>query len=193
MKRVTTVFFMCLLSGCAGGPAHLAETPAVGSTRPALAEYNLDASLALDGYDPVSYFPEGGGSPKEGDPRYALRYRGVVYRFSSRTNRTRFEADPERYEPAYGGWCAWAMARGFRVRIDPQNYTLQDDRLRLFYRNPMMDTRAKWLRGTYGELAAAADKHWKRRSGESQHARGYGARGSGGSGASSSRGIVDSG
>ncbi|MGH1342321.1 MAG: YHS domain-containing (seleno)protein [Nannocystales bacterium] len=164
MKRVLSWVLGGLLCSCASGQPPTAAVELGGPQRPALAEYNLKDSLALQGYDPVSYFPEGGARPEPGDPGQALRYRGVVYRFSSRANRRRFEAEPGRYEPAYGGWCAWAMARGFRVRIDPLSYTLQDEKLRLFYRNPIVDTRAKWLRGEFQELAGAADDHWARRS-----------------------------
>ncbi len=166
MRRTIPALLVCLLSGCATQRARVAVPAGEGTARLGLGEYNLENAVALKGFDPVSYFPEGGGQPEAGDPAHALRHRGVVYHFSSRANRRRFEADPDRYEPAYGGWCAWAMARGFRVRVDPLHYTLPGDRLRLFYRNPMVDTRAKWLRGDYEELADAAGRHWKSRSGE---------------------------
>ncbi|MBV1860363.1 MAG: hypothetical protein KUG77_18265 [Nannocystaceae bacterium] len=89
-----------------------------------------------------------------------------MYRFEPRANKRRFEATPARYEPAYGGWCAWAMASGYRVRVDPESFTITDATLRLFYRNPLVDTRNKWMRGDDSALARDAASYWRDRSGE---------------------------
>ena len=73
-------------------------------------EYNLDdESLAIEGYDPVSYFPEGGGKPREGKKTLEFRHENVRYRFANKANLAAFQADPEKYKPQHGGWCSYAM------------------------------------------------------------------------------------
>lgn len=117
--------------------------------------------LALEGYDPLSYFPEFGGEPKLGDKRWALCHRGVVYRFASEEHRSAFRAAPERFEPAYGGWCAYAMADGDKVEVDPKSFLVQDGRLLLFYDGLLGNTRKQWLSGDVAAQAQRADGRWK--------------------------------
>ncbi|CAM9991606.1 unnamed protein product, partial [Chrysoparadoxa australica] len=72
-----------------------------------ISEYNLNNGLGLKGYDPVSYFAEGGSQPAKGSSQISYVHEGVRYLFSSIENREIFKTQPERYEPTYGGWCAW--------------------------------------------------------------------------------------
>ncbi len=159
------------LSACSGRGA-ASVTPGevqcdLGAPRAAVSDYNLEEGLALQGYDPVSYFAEGGGVPTLGGSAHTLRYDGVVYRFVSEANRELFVESPGAYEPSYGGWCAWAMARGAsKVKPDPTNFTIENGRLRLFYRNAVSDTRAKWLSGDVGRLGDDADENWRDLTGE---------------------------
>jgi thiol-disulfide isomerase/thioredoxin len=133
------------------------------------AEWNLGGGrIALGGFDPVAYFPEGGGEAREGSPEITLEHGGAVYRFVSEANRKRFHADPARYEAAYGGWCAWAMAQaqGEKVEVDPESFLVQDGRLMLFYDGFFADTRKSWLKGDPAALAGQADGNWQRLTGE---------------------------
>lgn len=122
--------------------------------------YNVDPDtrLALAGFDPVSY--RGPGAPRQGEARFQAEHAGAVYHFASAANRDRFRADPARYAPAYGGWCAWAMQDGERVEIDPRSYLIEGDRLLVFYDGAFGDTRAMWLDGDRDALRAAADRQW---------------------------------
>lgn len=122
---------------------------------------NAPADLGLAGFDPVSYFPEGGGRPRRGQPDLEAVHEGVTYRFASEANRKLFLADPAAHAPAYGGWCAWAMVEGQRVEVDPRSYLLQEGRLLLFYDGVFGDTRALWLAGDGRELARRADGEWQ--------------------------------
>ena len=89
-----------------------------------IAVYNLlPGQIGLQGYDPVSYFAEGGGVPKVGLVDIAVEYGGVVYQFANQGNRSVFLSNPTKYEPTYGGWCAWAMANDSFADIDPNLYT----------------------------------------------------------------------
>lgn len=126
-----------------------------------LAHLNLDkAGLALSGYDPVAYFPEGGGKATKGSAQFALTRGGVTWRFASEANRKLFEASPKRFEPAYGGWCAWAMVEGKRVEVDPTSFLIEDGRLFVFYDSLFADTRKKWLATGGATLRPKADAAW---------------------------------
>ncbi|MCA9244649.1 MAG: hypothetical protein KDA32_11870 [Phycisphaerales bacterium] len=122
--------------------------------------------LAIGGYDPVAYFPEGGGKATKGKPDISFKHEGVTYFFANPTNRKRFEQNPARYEPAHGGWCSWAMKDGDKTQPDPKSFIVKDDRLFLFYDGIFGDTRAKWQKQSHDEQAKQADAAWKRISGE---------------------------
>ena len=172
MPRMT-VWLACaaLVLGACGPKLGGQETSKALEQRPALPDYNLSReALAIEGYDPVSYRPEGGGAPKAGDPSITTTYEGVTYRFVSAENRDRFLASPRHYEPAYGGWCAYAMAKGNKISVDPEAYLIQDDRLLLFYRTALNDTRDKWAEKP-DDMLIDADINWRNWTGECPHNR----------------------
>lgn len=132
--------------------------------------YNIEKDTtkpAISGYDPVAYFgepgaTEGSGTPTKGDKKFAYRYRGVTYWFASQKNLDAFKKDPRKYEPAYGGWCAYAMgATGEKVEIDPKSFKITGGRLYLFYKDFFNDTRAKWSKDEKS-LNSKADANWKK-------------------------------
>jgi hypothetical protein len=126
-------------------------------------EYNLPSDkLAMQGYDPVSYFA---GAPAMGDPKITAAVDGVTYRFASEDHKKTFVADPYKYAPAYGGWCATAMAEGKKVEVDPKNYRIADGRLFLFYKSILGNARNDWDKDAKN-LTAKADTSWKKISGE---------------------------
>jgi hypothetical protein len=127
------------------------------------AKWNLGKSgLALEGYDPVAYFPEGGGKPRKGDPKLECSLDGAKYRFASEAHRAWFLAEPARYRPKYGGWCAYAMVEGDEVEVDPESFLVENGRLLLFYDGVFADTRAKWLPKAK-QFAPRADAQWAKR------------------------------
>jgi len=136
-----------------------AGAPGANPTHPV--KYNLlGESVGLVSYDPVSYFPEGGGKPRKGLLKFSLAVDGVNYRFTSQQNLDRFAADRAKYPPAYGGWCAWAMgALGKRVDVDPESYLIRNGRLLVFYRDKDLDTRALWL-ADEANLSRKAETNW---------------------------------
>lgn len=132
-----------------------------------LAHFHLGKDgLALSGYDPVAYFAEGGGKAKEGSAKIEYRYRGALYRFATEANKEKFVADPRKYEPAYGGFCAYGMAKENKVEIDPESFLIENGKLMLFYDGFLADTRAKWMDEGGSKLAPKADRYW-----ESLHAK----------------------
>ena len=122
----------------------------------------IGLGVALGGFDPVAYFPEGGGRPAKGFVQRDLKYGGVTYRFASDANRERFRANPEKYVPAYNGWCAWAMAElNAKVDVEPTAYEIHQGRLYVFYDHADLNTRAMWLKDPKG-MVARADVNWKK-------------------------------
>ena len=113
---------------------------------------------AIGGYDPVAYF--GAGGPTKGAADLTSEYKGVTYQFASAPNRAKFAADPAKYAPAYGGWCATAMVTGEKVAINPKNYKVTGGRLYLFYKTFLADAKPDWVKDEPGNVTKA-DGHWK--------------------------------
>ena len=113
-----------------------------------------DGGAAIRGYDPVAYFNEDG--PVKGSPENSFSYQGATWQFTSAENRDTFAADPEKYAPAYGGYCAWAVSQGYTAPIDPGAWSIRDGRL---YLNYSKTVRARWALDKDGNIAAA-DRNW---------------------------------
>jgi YHS domain-containing protein len=121
----------------------------------AAGEINLDRSgLALKGYDPVAYFKA--GQPIEGKGEFTARHGGASYRFSNQANRDEFTASPEKFVPQYGGYCAYGVASGYKVGIDPEAWTIVDGKL---YLNYSQSVRRRWREDIPGHIRKA-DAEW---------------------------------
>ena len=114
--------------------------------------------VAVSGYDAVAYFDD---QAIAGDPAFNSIHNESLYLFSSEANKLNFDADPERYIPLYGGYCATAASEGKLFGVDPTNFKITGDkRLALFYRGVGGDTLPQWNENET-ERRAAADKHWR--------------------------------
>ena len=87
--------------------------------------------LALRGYDAVAYWTS--GQPTQGSTSLEHRWKDAVWRFSTAANRDQFAKDPARYVPEFGGYCAYAVSRGYTADIDPNAWRIVDGRLYLNY------------------------------------------------------------
>lgn len=116
------------------------------------------SSKAVKGYDTVSYF-QGDGIPVKGNKDFQTEWRGATWLFSSASNLALFTADPEKYAPQYGGYCAWALAHGSLAKGDPKVYNLQDGKLYLNYDRGIQK---KWL-PRKDELIIKADAEYPAR------------------------------
>lgn len=122
-------------------------------------QFNLKKQVALEGYDPVSYFDN---KPMEGKSEIKLSYKGVTYLFATQQNLSKFKSNPEKYEPAYGGWCAYAMGEsGEKVKIDPETFKIVDGKLYLFYNFWANNTLVDWNKNEK-PLKIKADQSWKK-------------------------------
>jgi hypothetical protein len=121
--------------------------------------FNINKStLAINGYDPVAYFTTNKGV--EGRKDISLINEGITYYFSSTQNRELFKANPSKYEPQYGGWCAYAMGEnGDKVSVDPKTFKILDGKLYLFYNKFVTNTLKEWNKNE-SPLKQKADQNW---------------------------------
>ena len=136
---------------------------AFGQTSRNISEYNLDSGIGLKGFDPVSVFPEGGSLAMEGKSENRVIHEGVTYYFATAANMILFTQKPEKYEPTYGSWCAYAMASGSTVDIKPDLFTINGNRAHYFVSNRAKKNFDKDLE----KYELRADTAWKNISGES--------------------------
>ncbi len=87
--------------------------------------------VAIDGYDPVSYFTE--SEPLPGSPEFEYHWGGVPWYFASAANRDVFKLNPEVYAPQHGGHCEMSLARGYLSDGKPRIYVIEGMKLYLFY------------------------------------------------------------
>ena len=106
--------------------------------------------LAVHGHDVVAYFTD--GAPTLGSAEFSAVYEDATYRFASEENLDAFEADPAKYVPAYGGFCAYGVAVGKKFDGDPRFWKVVDGRL---YLNLNRDIQAKWTEDIPGNIAGA--------------------------------------
>ena len=119
---------------------------------------NLKDGLAVSGYDLFSYFEE--EEPSKGSKNIQVIHDDITYRFKNEANKAKFQASPEQYLPAYGGWCAYAMGvSGDKVKIDPETYKITGGKLYLFYNFWGNNTLKSWNEDESG-LKTGADKYW---------------------------------
>ncbi|MSU60021.1 MAG: hypothetical protein EXS35_17935 [Pedosphaera sp.] len=126
---------------------------------PALAQpkslLNLDKSgLALQGHDPVAFFTD--NKPVKGKPELGLRHNGALYYFTTREHRDQFKAAPAKYEPAFGGYCAFGVSKGKLVEIDVDAFQIVDGKLLLQYSKGV---RADFNKDSKGNLVKA-EANW---------------------------------
>lgn len=110
--------------------------------------------VALGGSDPVAYFLV--GEPRQGSPAFSADYDGAAWHFLSAEHRDLFVADPARYAPQYGGWCAFAAAKNAKAPTDPAAWRIVGDKL---YLNYSIEVQRRWLTDPAGFIAAA-DANW---------------------------------
>ena len=104
--------------------------------------------IAINGYDPVGYFTD--GAPVKGSADHALMHNGATWHFASADNMAAFQADPEKYDARFGGYCAFAASKGYLAPTVPEAWTVYEDRL---YLNFSLRARELWLQDVPGNIA----------------------------------------
>ncbi len=110
--------------------------------------------VAIDGADAVAYFTQ--GSAVEGSRKFTHQWMGAKWRFASAANRDAFAADPEKYAPQYGGYCAWAVAQGTTAPIEREAWKIVGGKL---YLNYSKSIQARWEKDVPGNIRKG-DGNW---------------------------------
>ena len=117
-------------------------------------EYFEVDGVALRGYDPVAYFEV--GKPTQGMPALSHDYKGSTFHFATEANLKKFVADPEKYAPQYGGFCALGTANGYKVKTEPDAFKVVDGKLYFNYNRKVLDM---WTQDQAGYISRA-NQNW---------------------------------
>lgn len=143
ISLISTIFFSIMATAQAGA-----------------GHWNIEKGSPLQGYDAVSYHTQ--HKAVKGDSRFVVSHRGVEWYFSSAANKEAFKKNPAAYEPAYGGWCAFAMGDyGKKVEVDPETFKLIDGKLYLFYNKYFNNTLVSWNKNE-SVLKTQGDANWEK-------------------------------
>lgn len=112
------------------------------------------SSKAIKGYDSVAYFTE--NKAVKGNSEFSLEHMGATWLFASQENLTLFKADPEKYSPQYGGYCAYAVSQGTTASIKPELFTIHNGKLYLNF-NEKINT--QWS-ANKDDFIIKANKQW---------------------------------
>jgi YHS domain-containing protein len=129
------------------GSASAAE-PSINTLKNSLFGGRTDT--AINGYDTVAYFTV--GKPVKGQDALVTEWMGAKWKFSSQANLDLFKANPEKYAPQYGGYCAYGVVQDNLVKVEPDQFTIRDGKL---YLNYDAVVQAKWLKDPAGFIKTA--------------------------------------
>ncbi len=114
----------------------------------------VPSGKAIRGYDPVAYFTE--NKPVQGNENLVYKWNNANWYFSSQENLDLFKANPEKYAPQYGGYCAYGLSNGYKAPTDADAWTIDNGRLYLNYNKEVRDMWNKERK----ERIEKADKNW---------------------------------
>jgi len=110
-------------------------------------------NVAMGGYDAVSFFA---GNPQKGEREFSTAYKGAKWYFQTEANRDLFVANPTAFEPQFGGYCAWALAKGKLAKGSPTHWYVEDGKLYLNFSDRIRD---RWL-ADKDDYIAKANARW---------------------------------
>ncbi len=123
-------------------------------------DYSLDSGYIAEGYDVTEYF---NNKTVKGSKSYTTTYDGAKFKFVSQANLDTFKANPSKYVPQYGGYCAYALAtNGKKVDADPETFEIRDGKLYMFYNSWGTNTFKKWKAENPTVLRPKADTNWEK-------------------------------
>lgn len=109
---------------------------------------------AVDGYDVVAYFTD--QKPVKGSETHQYKWQGATWKFASIEHLNLFKSNPEKYAPVYGGYCAYGVSKGYKVKIEPEAWAIVNNKL---YLNYDLSVREIWQKDKEGYIKEA-DKNW---------------------------------
>jgi YHS domain-containing protein len=120
--------------------------------------YNTSSGVALNGYDPVAYFNS--EHPVQGNADYDYDWGGATWQFSSAENRDLFSSNPESFAPQFGGFCSFAVSKGFTADISPDAWHIENGKLYLFADKNVRD---KWVAELGAGSLGKSSTNWLKR------------------------------
>lgn len=151
MKKVTLLLLTLLF----------AAASQMGQAQNLKASHNTDDSkIALQGYSPVSYLDL--GIAQKGSKDYKATHEGLTYYFTSKEQKKKFEANPAKYLPQYGGYCAFGVSVGAKFRVDPNKFVVKDGKYFLFLYDVEVDAQQLWIESNHEKLVEKANKNWEK-------------------------------
>ena len=147
MKPFRLVALGLGLAGAVAGPTDARKAPV---------HTGFIGNTAVSGYDPVAYFVQ--GRPVKGDRGFTATHNGAEYRFANAANRDAFKANPAKYAPQFGGYCAWAVSQGYTASADPNVWKIVQGKL---YLNYNAEVGRKWSKDIPGHIRSA-NANWPR-------------------------------
>ncbi|TDK68361.1 YHS domain-containing (seleno)protein [Sapientia aquatica] len=121
---------------------------------PSFADTTTDNVVGAGGYDLTSYFSQ--EKPQRGNGHHTVELKGVTYLFATEENKKAFEANPEKFLPQYGGYCAYGVSVSKKFVADPEQFDIVDGKL---YLNLDAKIRSIWLQSVPTRIADG-DKNW---------------------------------
>lgn len=122
-------------------------------------DYYTKKGVVIEGYDVTSYF---NGTPLKGTKQFSVTYDGAEFYFANEKNKKAFQANPNKYMPQYGGYCAYAVGlKSQKIKIDPETFEIRDGKLYLFYNSWGTNTLDLWNKKGAEQLQLKADENWK--------------------------------
>ncbi|MDX2046872.1 MAG: YHS domain-containing (seleno)protein [Chitinophagaceae bacterium] len=117
-------------------------------------EIFIKSDAAINGYDAVAYFTQ--SKPVKGSTQHIFSWKGASWLFSTKQNLEAFKANPEKYAPQYGGYCAYGLSRGYKAPTEADAWSIVNGKLYLNYNK---DVRDIWNKGQSGYIKKA-DDNW---------------------------------
>jgi YHS domain-containing protein len=150
-ERIARYVFIILFSIVSA----LAAIPALAQKSTEKFFNNVDAAgVILEGYDAVAFFTD--NKPVKGDAKFQYNYHDAIYYFASQEHLDLFKANPGKYEPQFGGWCAYAVSLGRIAPIDVNTFSIVDGRLFIQHNQRAVNG---WNKDVPGNIVKA-DKYW---------------------------------
>ncbi len=143
LTRICLLTFLWIATGCGAR-----------SSSSDASEVFAPGNSAINGYDPVAFFTE--SKPVKGKDEYTITWKDARWSFASRENLELFKADPEKYAPQYGGYCAFGTADGHKAPTEPGTWTILNGKLYFNYND---EVKKQWDKNR-DSLITKADANW---------------------------------
>lgn len=145
MKKQILILMLSVLSA-----------PSFAQTSKSAKHINTEKSIAIQGYDPVAYFEN--VKATKGNKEFASTYQNAIYYFSTENNKAAFLKNPSQYVPQFGGYCAYGMSEGHEASIQPEAFTIVDNKL---YLNNSLKVKELWVKDQANRIQKA-NENWNK-------------------------------